>query len=104
MRIGMKKVKFYTRKRGTAMVEPKLTIDDLKVGMHVVPEQLSDLYGVWVYINPETADKDGFDILYFCDENTKDDKEIEKIQKQYGKTTVIFQPKFYEDEDAAIYG
>ncbi len=85
------------------MQESKLTKDDLKVGMHVVPEQLSDLYGVWVYINPETANKDGFDILYFCDETTKDDSEIEKIQKQYGKTTVIFQPKFYEDEDAAIY-
>ena len=84
-------------------MEPKLTMDDLKIGMHVVPEQLSDLYGVWVFINPVTATKDGFDILYFCDENTKDDREIEKIQKQYGKTTVIFQPKFYEDEDAAIY-
>lgn len=90
-------------RNGGAILESKLTIDDLRVGMHVAPEQLSDLYGGWVFINPETADEEGFDILYFCDENTKDDKEIEKIQKQYGKTTVIFQPKFYEDEDAAIY-
>ncbi len=70
------------------MVTPKLTMNDLKVGMHVVPEQLSDLYGVWVFINPNTANKDGFDILYFCDEDTKDDREIEKIQQQYGKTTI----------------
>ncbi len=99
----MKDGKIISRKRGTTMFKSKLTIDDLKVGMHVVPEQLSDFYGVWVFINPETATSDGFDILYFCDENTKDDKEIEKIQKQYGKTTVIFQPRFYEDEGAAIY-
>ena len=85
------------------MAAPKLTIQDLKVGMHVIPDQLSDLYGVWVFINPETANKDGFDIIYFCNEDTKDDDEIDKIQHKYGKTTVIYQPKFYEDEDAAIY-
>ncbi len=86
------------------MVKTKLIMEDLRVGMHVEPEQLSDLYGVWVYIDPETATEDGFDILYFCNEETKDDNEIEKIRKKYGKTTVIYQPKFYEDEDAAIYG
>lgn len=98
----MSNIVMFSRKRGAKMYS-KLAIQDLKVGMHVVPEQLSDLYGVWVYINPETANENGFDILYFCDEKTKDDKEIEKIQKQYGKTTVIYQPKFYEDEDAAVY-
>ncbi|WP_026511227.1 MULTISPECIES: hypothetical protein [unclassified Butyrivibrio] len=85
------------------MVKAKLTMEDLRVGMHVEPEQLSDLYGVWVFINPETVREDGFDIVYFCDENTKDDTEIEKIRNRFGKTTVIYQPKFYEDEDAAIY-
>ena len=86
------------------MAAPKLTIQDLKIGMHVIPDQLSDLYGVWVFVNPETANNDGFDILYFCNEDTKDDDEIDTIQHKYGKTTVIYQPKFYEDKDAAIYG
>ena len=86
------------------MIYSKLVLEDLRVGMHVAPEQLSDLYGVWVYINPETVNDEGFDIIYFCDEKTKDDNEIENIRKQYGKTTVIYQPKFYEDKAATIHG
>lgn len=34
----MKDGKINSSKRGTVMFKSKLTIDDLKVGMHVVPE------------------------------------------------------------------
>ena len=81
----------------------KLKYEDLKVGMRVSTSQLSDLYGVWIYINPETKNEKEVDILYFCTEETRDDKKIEEIANKYGKTTVIYQPEFYAEEDAEVY-
>lgn len=83
----------------------KLKLQDLRVGMHVQTEQLSDLYGVWIYVDPTTINKDTneVDILYFCTSETKDDKEIQKIQDKYGKTSIIFQPAFYADENNNVY-
>ncbi len=81
----------------------KLRYEDLKIGMHVKPEQVSNLYGVWLYVNPNTVSEDGFDILYFCNETNIDSKKVAEIRKAYGKTSVIYQPKFYEDEDVAVY-
>ena len=83
----------------------KLRLQDLKVGMHVKTEQLSDLYGVWIYVDPTTINKDTdeVDILYFCTSETKDDKEIQKIQDKYGKASIIFQPAFYADENCNVY-
>lgn len=82
---------------------PKLKASDLEIGMHVTGEQLSDIYGVWIYVNPLTENYGEYDILYFCDENTKNDDEIKKIFDQFGKISVIYQPAVYEDEDAEIY-
>ncbi len=81
----------------------KLTLQDLRVGMHVKTEQLSDLYGVWIYINPETRKTGEVDIVYFCTSETKDDSKIKDILNTFGKTSVIYQPAFYADEDAEVY-
>jgi len=83
----------------------KLTINDLKIGMHVNIEQLSNLYGVWVYVNPITFNKDTgeVDILYFCTENTKNDDAIQDIIDKFGKASTFFQPSFYADEDTEVY-
>lgn len=83
----------------------KLTLQDLKIGMHVKTEQLSELYGVWIYIDPTTINKnkDEVDILYFCTSETKDDKMIQKIQDKFGKASTIFQPAFYAEEDTKVY-
>lgn len=35
----------------------KLKLQDLKIGMHANLEQLSELFGVWVYIDPNTVNK-----------------------------------------------
>lgn len=81
----------------------KLTLQDLKVGMHVKTEQLSNIYGVWIYINPKTATDNEVDILYFCTSENKNDSKIIEIEKKFGKTTVVYQPKFYADEDMEVY-
>ena len=81
----------------------KLRYEDLKVGMHIKPEQVSDLYGVWFYVNPKTITSDGFDLLYFCTESDVDSQKVASIRQQFGETSVIYQPKFYEDEDVAVY-
>ena len=83
----------------------KLTINDLKIGMHVNMEQLSDLYGVWVYLDPTTVNKTtgDADVLYFCTLDTKDDNKIIEIRNKFGGTSVIYQPSFYAEEDAEIY-
>ena len=80
----------------------KLTINDLKIGMHVSSEQLSDLYGVWIYINPKTNNDNDIEILYFCTNDTRDDSIIHKLSEKYGETSVIYQPEFYKD-DAEVY-
>lgn len=84
----------------------KLTINDLKIGMHASMWQLSDLYGVWIYINPNTINRDTgeVDILYFCTEKSKDDNKIIDINNKFGGTSVIYQPDFYAEEDAEVYG
>ena len=81
----------------------KLKYEDLRVGMHVKPEQVSDLYGVWLYVNPNTITADGFDILYFCNEDDIDSEKVAELRMRFGETSVIYQPKFYEDEDVAVY-
>lgn len=81
----------------------KLKYSELRKNMHVKTEQLSDLYGVWIYVNPETVCGDEVDILYFCTPETKDDKEIQAILDRFGRATTIFQPAFYADEDVEVY-
>lgn len=85
------------------MTNRKLKLQDLKIGMHVKTEQLSELFGVWIYINPLTDKSDEVDILYFCTSETKDDTKIKEIVDKYGKATIIFQPAFYEDDDNVVY-
>ena len=90
------------RKQGNNMENTlkKLTISDLKIGMHVKTEQLSGLFGVWIYLNPTTIDRDNneVDILYFCTEETKDDNKIQAIFDRYGGATTFYQPSYYADE------
>lgn len=83
----------------------KLTINDLKTGMHVIMWQLSDLYGVWIYVNHNTINRytGEVGILYFCTEKSKDDNKIIEINNKFGGTSVIYQPDFYAEEDAEVY-
>ncbi|SFH68365.1 hypothetical protein SAMN04487830_10519 [Pseudobutyrivibrio sp. OR37] len=77
----------------------KLTIDDLSVGMKVKFEQISDIYGAWIYINPKTAHDEYIEVLYFCTDETRDEAKIDAITKKYGKISVIYQPEFYRDDE-----
>ena len=80
-----------------------LKAEDLRIGMHVRGEQLANIYGVWIYVNPETKTKNEYDILYFCDETSKDDSEIDRLLEKYGSLSVIYQNPVYEEEDAEMY-
>lgn len=82
-----------------------LRLEDLHEDMHVNMEQLSNLYGVWIYFNPNTLNKDtgDADIVYFCTEDTKDDAKITDILNQYGKLATMYQPVYYEDEDNEVF-
>ena len=86
-------------------ITKKLTLQDLQIGMHIKVEQLSNLFGVWVYLNPSTVNKDtgDVDILYFCTAETKDDDKIQAIFDKYGKATTFYQPSYYADENIDIY-
>ena len=83
----------------------KLKLQDLKIGMHANLEQLSELFGVWVYVDPNTVNKETgeIDILYFCTSDTKDDDKIQEIFDKYGKASTFYQPAFYADEGAEVY-
>ena len=56
----------------------KLTINDLRVGMTVEASQLSDIYGVWIVIDPNYNNNNSFKILYFYTADTKDDNRLKE--------------------------
>ena len=80
-----------------------LSVNDLKIGMHVTGDQLSNIYGIWIYVNPETEKYGEYDILYFCSESDKNENEIKKIRNKFGKVSVIYQPAIFEGEDVELY-
>jgi hypothetical protein len=79
--------------------------EDLKIGMHVNPRMLSNVFGVYVFIDAyDNRELDG-NILYFCDDIDSEDAEekIKDIEKTHGGTCVFYLPKSYGEEDFAIY-
>ena len=76
--------------------------EDLKVGMTVSGEQLSNIFGVWIYLDPESNDPDSAKILYFCSEKDKDDKRIQDLEDKYKMTRVYYMPSYYT-EDEEVY-
>ena len=79
--------------------------EDLKIGMHVNPQMLSNVFGVYVFIDAyDNKNLDG-NILYFCDDIDSADAEekIKSIEMQHGGTCMFYLPKSYGEEDFAIY-
>jgi hypothetical protein len=83
----------------------KLNRDDLRIGMHVNKNLLSTVYGVYVFVDSyNNNDFDG-EILYFCDDIDSDEAtdKITEIENHHGGTCMFYLPKFYGNEDFAVY-
>ncbi len=80
----------------------KLKPEDLQIGMTVTGEQLSDIYGTWIYFDPEKYTPGRGTILYFCTDQSRDDKKIQEIENKYKVVRVYYAPSYYA-EDEAVY-
>ena len=76
--------------------------EDLKIGMTVSGAQLSNIFGVWIYLDPESPEPDSGKILYFCSESDRDDQKIQELEDTYKSTRVYYMPAYYS-EDEEVY-
>ena len=79
----------------TAM--PKLRLSDLRLGMEVYLEQLSDIYDTWIFVEEnETGDKKG--VIRFIGKETND--ESQKVWHSCKVLAPIFHDSMELEEDA----
>lgn len=78
----------------------RLKLEDLKIGMYVTSEQLKDIYGVFIYLDAYATNRLEGKILYIC---KKPDKEVDRIEREYGGLCVFYQDERYLEEDYIVY-
>lgn len=81
------------------MLETKLRKEDLQVGMVVTREQLSQVYGVYVYFK-DYSPTCGGEIIHIC--NKPDEFVLNNIIKS-GKVSSFYQDASYAEEDVDFY-
>lgn len=77
----------------------KLKLEDLKIGMQVTKEQLSEIYGVRIYFDHYDF-KNGGKIIYIGEGGTKESREA--IRKSGGILSTFYQDPLYLDEEVII--
>lgn len=68
----------------------KLKKEDLKVGMYVTQEQLSSIYGVYIYLEKVNDKLMSGNILYIAEE--PDTNIVRDIREKYGYMRVHYLP------------
>lgn len=74
----------------------KLKKEDLRVGMYVTAEQLSEIYGVYIYL--ERVDDGWFsgNVLYFSE--SPESGVVKALKEKYGYSYVWYTPEEYAEE------
>ena len=68
----------------------KLKLEDLKIGMYVTSEQLSDIRGVYIFLDAYDKSTLEGEILYIAN---KPDSVSEQIRKERGGLCTFYQSK-----------
>lgn len=86
------------RKVGFTMGD-KLKLEDLRIGMRVKKEQLSEIYGVRIYFDHYDFNEGG-KIIYIGDGGTEDSRRA--VKNNGGVISTFYQDPLYLDEEVVI--
>lgn len=81
------------------MKKEKLKLEDLKVGMRVTKEQLSEIYGVCIYFDHYDTELGGT-IIYIGEGGTKESKEA--VRSNNGVISTFYQDLDYIDDEVIV--